>query len=412
MVDMISVMDSAFGVAGDAKWSKFGSCARSSNLLNVSDGNFTGADVGKAIVVSSIGTTGGDAGVGTITAVNSATQVQMSFSNAHSGTDFTDLRVNWGTDDTAAFNGTNGVFAALRAEGTKLPKLVWDAGGYLAEGFNLTDITDLHIEGRGGVNNQLDGNRGTFLLPLSGDSRGFFDLTGCTCPNIDRIQVGHQFQAQTGRVAVLRAKSNLHDAAGGTFDRIMATGYWKNATWMMYGVTTDELRGCSAGNYRHHASGMIISVDNVDVGHGQVTSAYATMATGIQGCGDITLIAGGYSTNMPDNSGYNTRPAVWIRGANAAAWRTKFNNSGDYSTGIMSFESVGGKNPGFSAKDCNFYPENNTTPVHGLYIPYGSVASFCGNTTASGNGWTHSGARVGPVLPNAQNLAPGTLNLS
>lgn len=94
----------AAGAKGDGLASATGVVNASSNLVTIGETKFNAAtDVGKLIMVkyaaSTQANTGQSTAVGTITAVNSTTQVQASFTAAVSGTA---LLVLWATDDTAA----------------------------------------------------------------------------------------------------------------------------------------------------------------------------------------------------------------------------------------------------------------------------------------------------------------------
>lgn len=94
----------AYGAKGDGQASATGSVTAGSGVVTIGESKFNaGTDVGKLIMVkyaaSAQGSSGQSTAVGTITAVNSSTQVTTNLTAAVSGAALTVL---WATDDTAA----------------------------------------------------------------------------------------------------------------------------------------------------------------------------------------------------------------------------------------------------------------------------------------------------------------------
>jgi hypothetical protein len=109
-------------------------------ILTSATGTWTGADVGKSIVVAGAGVAGAPLST-TILSFQSATQVTL---NATAGTTVTTAVFFYGTDDTAAIQ------AAITAVAAGLGGIVWlPAGNYLVSSTLTIDPTKVSLQGPG-----------------------------------------------------------------------------------------------------------------------------------------------------------------------------------------------------------------------------------------------------------------------
>lgn len=259
-----------------------GAISIGSATLTSATASFKLADVGKYIAVQ----TAGGAGAALFTTISSftnSTTVGLSAANA-SGSNLTGLTVEYGNDDTSAFQ--NAVNAAITAGGGTV--YIPAGNRCLISRLNLTNLSiSLTIRG--------DGVNASEVFPLQvasyGTSSGhMFDLTGSSFVRLENFQVGAFYELAQPTTAVFMAQVASGVSNRNGMDHMYISGRYSGCTFYDYGVPSlftikdSDFYNYTAGAGAHDV--VCLSATNIN----SYTSSFATVTTGTKSTSDIAFL--------------------------------------------------------------------------------------------------------------------------
>jgi hypothetical protein len=328
--------------------------------------NCTGT-VNKTIQCGGTAAAGG-LSTGTITNFNASNSITVSFT---AGSTTSVGSCQWGTDWTTVINSA---LTSLTKGGTVL----LPTGNILVSSLNMSNSTSLALVGAACGVNRAD--FGTVLIGIDGSAgHAIIDLVGAEKPTVDCLQIHNTRSPVAPGYGLLVASSNTHSSTLVSISRIFVTGTFKNSAIYIYGGSDSIIGYNQFWNYNQTLYGqtpgqlaIYITRDNTR----SAASAYATIVTGDQSCGNFTFDTIEAHDFKP-GGGSTSGAALWNRGCGAINIIGGLYDSSTSTAGVLTWEqSTSGSNPfRHTMVAPTFYNENGTNAANCLFVNSGSVST-------------------------------------
>lgn len=259
-----------YGATGNYRVVADAAMGSGSTTLTSASAVFTAGDVGKYIAVAGAGTAGANLFT-TIAGFTNSTTIVLTAGNTSGGA-ISGKLVEWGTDDTAAFQAA--VTAAVAAGGGTVYA---PTGSYFVSQLNLTGITNSLVLLGDGVN-------ATRIFPLTvasyGSSAGhMFDLTGSAFITLKDFQVGASYELAAPTTGIFMAQTVSNASNANVLSGIYISGQFTDSAFYNYGVPSSQTSNAKFYNYKTGAGTqdvMKFTGSNID----SLTSSFATVTSG------------------------------------------------------------------------------------------------------------------------------------
>ena len=348
----------------DGEFLTDGAMTAGSATLNSASAPFVPGDAGKVIECGGPGTSGGLLST-TVSAYVSASQVTLAANAATTGTG--DV-CQWGTDNAGVINSA---IASLTHGGTVL----LPAGYILASDINMTNTDSVVLAGAGpGVNAN---GYGTVLVPTQTGNHAFIDLSGTAKPVVRDLQIQTTRSPVVEGIGILVANTTTAHTTLVKIEDVFVTNTWSNKALYLWGSQDSVIRDSQFWNYNQtlygQPPGQVVLYETRDNVY-SASSDFATLASGSQACGNLTL-SNVEAHDQRTGGGTTNGVALYDRGCG----ETKI-YGGLYSSstalGVITFEgATDGTYPfNFMSLGSNFYTENGTAPAYCLYYNTGGTS--------------------------------------
>jgi hypothetical protein len=366
----IVVTQSPYNAVADLKSVTDGAMGSGSTTLTSASAPFSSADcntgggctgaTNKLIGVVGAGSAGAVLWT-TITNFTNSSTVTLAAANA-SGGSVSGKTVEWGTDNTTAFNNA---IAAACTNGGQGYVLIPD-GIFGIKTLNMTALGRCWLQGNGWVGNGTSG--GSRLEPMGAYNPGnghVIDRTGSLNVTLKDFQVGAFNSIATPATCVFDANVVSAVSNQENIDNIYCSGQYTTATYYNFGVPSSQMIRPKFYNYYAGAAAYVGIFTNTNPGG--LTSQFQTVNSGGQTPGNIAMFA----PEFHYFTGTGTA-VLWYDGTNAIALF-----DGVVTGGATSYVKYSGTtNANVAFYHTVFETESQTTPTNAHFVAAGSLTGF------------------------------------